>query len=302
MRRLATTLLAGALLLFTPALPQASATADCREGGRGDTGGGSVIVGAEWCQSGNNNSGGNNSGGNNNGGNYNGNNGGTTGGQSESGDSTSSGPRMYTMEEVIEICMRDGDALSISCMAAYNDRIIREDDATEDAPADETPAQAIARARITAISRLDLSRPEIGASPCQTDTGACRGTVGLPVWLWVGDGTGGALPSMSTTATAGPYSVTATAKVSKVKWSLGDGTTTTCTTTGTKYDSATHGWSDPTCGFASGWSTAGTHTLTASYVWEISISGDATGSATQTMSSTEQVTVGELQSVVTPKG
>ena len=95
--------------------------------------------------------------------------------------------------------LRDGDALSISCMAAYNDRIIREDDATEDAPADETPAQTITRARITAISRLDLSRPEIGASPCQTDTGACRGTVGLPVWLWVGDGTGGALPSMSTT-------------------------------------------------------------------------------------------------------
>ena len=202
MRRLATTLLAGALLLFTPALPQANATADCREGGRGDIGGGSVIVGAERCRSGNSNNGNNNSGGNNS--SNNNNSGGTTGGQSESGDSTSSGPRMYTMEEVIEICLRDGDALSISCMAAYNDRIIREDDATEDAPADETPAQAIARARITAISRLDLSRPEIGASPCQTDTGACRGTVGLPVWLWVGDGTGGALPSMSTTATAGP--------------------------------------------------------------------------------------------------
>ncbi|WP_415830733.1 hypothetical protein [Janibacter anophelis] len=39
--------------------------------------------------------------------------------------------------------------------------------------------------------------------------------------------------------------------------------------------------------------------MTASYVWEIAWSGDQTGTATQTMSSTRQVSVGELQSVVT---
>lgn len=39
--------------------------------------------------------------------------------------------------------------------------------------------------------------------------------------------------------------------------------------------------------------------MTASYAWEISFSGDATGSKTQTLTSTERVTVGELQSVAT---
>ncbi|WP_084450389.1 hypothetical protein [Janibacter indicus] len=83
-----------------------------------------------------------------------------------------------------------------------------------------------------------------------------------------------------------------------MKWSLGDGQTTVCSGTGTKYDEAAHGWSAPECGFEHGWKKAGTYTLTATYVWDISWSGDQTGSATQLMSSTQQVTVGELQSVV----
>lgn len=84
-----------------------------------------------------------------------------------------------------------------------------------------------------------------------------------------------------------------------MKWSLGDGQTTVCEGTGTPYDKDVHGWSAPDCGFEAGWKAAGTYTLTESYVWEISWSGDERGSATQTLSSTEQVTVGELQSVAT---
>lgn len=159
------------------------------------------------------------------------------------------------------------------------------------------PAPTAAVVRQIALGKISMTAPKIGASPCSS-AGACRGTVGVPVWLWVGDGDGH-LPSDSASATAGPFSITATAKVSQVKWSLGDGQTTVCEGTGTPYDKRAHGWSTPDCGFAAGWKSAGTYTLTASYVWEISWSGDETGSATQTLSSTEQVTVGELQSVVT---
>ncbi|WP_415830839.1 hypothetical protein [Janibacter anophelis] len=149
-----------------------------------------------------------------------------------------------------------------------------------------------------AIDQIKMGAPEVGASPCQSAADACRGTVGVPVWLWVGDGNG-SLPSDSATASAGRFTISASAKVSKVKWSLGDGQSTVCTGTGTAFDAATHGWSTPDCGFESGWKRPGTYTLTASYVWEISWSGDQTGSTTRTLSTSEQVTVGELQSVVT---
>lgn len=172
--------------------------------------------------------------------------------------------------------------------------------ATNDAPAGQ-PAQppvTVASVRQEAVDKITLTKPDLQASLCLANADSCKGTVGVPVWLWIGEGEGD-LPSESASASAGRFSIQATATVSKVKWSLGDGQSTVCSGTGTKYVSDVHGWSSPHCGFESGWKQAGTYTLTASYVWDISWSGDQTGSTTQTMSSTQQVTVSELQSVVT---
>lgn len=166
------------------------------------------------------------------------------------------------------------------------------------------PAGQPARPRVTAtqvreraVDQIRMTKPEIGASPCLADAANCTGTVGVPVWLWVGDGNG-ELPSDSAEATAGPFTIRATAKVSEVKWSLGDGQSTVCSGTGTAFNADEHGWSAPDCGFKSGWKKAGTYTLTASYVWDLSWSGDQTGSTTQTMTSTQQITVREIQTVV----
>lgn len=210
--------------------------------------------------------------------------------------------RLVSREEwavLLQDCMRgpNNDNLSPTCTADLPGIL---PDPTDPA-APPPPAVTVAQVRESAISRITMGAPKIGASPCLADPASCQGTVGVPVWLWVGDGNG-QLPSDSATATAGPYSITATAKVSTVKWSLGDGQTTVCSVTGTKYSEAAHGWSAPECGFERGWKKAGTYTLTATYVWDISWSGDQTGSATQTMSSTQQVTVGELQAVVTSTG
>lgn len=158
------------------------------------------------------------------------------------------------------------------------------------------PRVTVAQVREKAADQIKLTKPDLKASPCLSG-GGCTGTVGVPVWLWVGDGS--TLPTDSASASAGPYTVNVEAKVREVKWSLGDGQSTICQGSGTAYDKAVHGWSAPDCGFESGWSKAGTYTLTASYVWDVNWSGSVTGADSQTLSSTQEVTVREVQTTVT---
>lgn len=159
------------------------------------------------------------------------------------------------------------------------------------------PTKTKAQVREEMSSQIRLTKPKIGASPCTTETGACEAIVGVPVWLWVDEGDG-QLPSDSATASAGPFTISAKAEVVQVKWSLGDGQSTVCSGTGKAFEPS-DGWSTPDCGFAKGWTKPGTYTLTATYVWRVTWTGDETGTTTQAMSSTRDVTVGELQSVVT---
>lgn len=158
------------------------------------------------------------------------------------------------------------------------------------------PRVTVAQVREEAADQIKLTKPDLKASPCLSG-GGCMGTVGVPVWLWVGDGS--TLPTDSASASAGPYTVNVEAKVREVKWSLGDGQSTICQGSGTAYNKDLHGWSAPDCGFESGWSKAGTYTLTASYVWDVNWSGSVTGADSQTLSSTQEVTVREVQTTVT---
>ena len=153
-----------------------------------------------------------------------------------------------------------------------------------------------AQVRKKAVDKIKPTAPDLGASPCLASSNGCTGTVGVPVWLWAEDG--GDLPSDTATASAGPYTVRATGKVKSVKWSLGDGQETVCKGAGTVFDPDTHGWSAPDCGFETGWKKAGKYTLTATYVWEVSWSGDVNGSTTRELSASEDINVREIQSVV----
>lgn len=157
--------------------------------------------------------------------------------------------------ELLQDCRRgpDLDSLSPLCTAALPG-IAPEPGAA--GPPAASPV-TLAMVRESAMDQITMGAPEIGASPCLADPASCKGTVGVPVWLWADDA-GASLPSESATATAGPYSITATAKVSKVKWSLGDGQSTVCQGAGTKYVRDVHGWSSPHCGFENGWKEAGT--------------------------------------------
>ena len=85
--------------------------------------------------------------------------------------------------------------------------------------------QAIATMRLRAIG--------IGIVP-EAQAGSI-GIVGLPTWMWVADPGQHTWGPITRTASSAGYSVTATAKVQRVVWAMGDGNTVTCTKRGTPY-------------------------------------------------------------------
>lgn len=148
---------------------------------------------------------------------------------------------------------------------------------------------------LQAVTQMRLRAVEIGMAPDPSPGSV--GLVGLPIWLWV------ASPDQSTwgpntkTASAGGYSVTATGKVTQVVWSMGDGETVACTSTGTTYADSFGVSSSPDCGYR--YTKQGTYTVTATSYWTINWSGiGESGVINQTYTSSVVVTIGELQTVV----
>ncbi|MFE7365786.1 ATP/GTP-binding protein [[Kitasatospora] papulosa] len=99
--------------------------------------------------------------------------------------------------------------------------------------------EAVAR---KAVASMRLEPPKV-ASPRDVGTYV----VGMPMWMW-------ATPSpptfgpVSASATAGGVTVTATAKVTRVRWAMGDGTTVTCRGPGTPYRQSRGKAMSPDCG------------------------------------------------------
>ena len=157
-----------------------------------------------------------------------------------------------------------------------------------------TPAMLAARA----VSLLPLRGPVIGMAPQQGKTGL----VGLPVWLWtaVSPQTWG---PVSATAAVPGVSVTATARVVRVVWQMGDGSSVVCTSPGTPYSIARGDTDSPDCGYRYSRSSAGlpgdVYTVTATATWRVDWAGGGqAGSLTQTRVSTTTVRIGELQVLV----
>lgn len=150
-----------------------------------------------------------------------------------------------------------------------------------------------------AMAKLKLRKPTIGTAPCR-DAG-CSGYVGVPVWLWTPPGD---WQPQTVSATGGPYTVTITARITAVDWSMGDGHTITCTTPGTKFTPA-YGFRDsPDCGYR--YSIPSTHsanhdaryTLTATARYAVEFGGAVNGRTTTATISSTTVRIGELQAIV----
>ncbi|MDX3370270.1 ATP/GTP-binding protein [Streptomyces sp. ME02-6987-2C] len=164
------------------------------------------------------------------------------------------------------------------------------------ADGEEPPAVDPEAVAAIAVSKMELLGPDI-ASPRT----AGRYTVGVPMWLWV-DQTPTSYGPQTTSATAGAVTVTATARVSSIAWSMGDGSTVTCNGPGTPYKGSSDIAESPTCGHiykaSSAKAQSGKFTVTATSTWTVDWQGGGeSGQFTEIRESDVQVAIGELQVV-----
>ncbi|WP_308378967.1 ATP/GTP-binding protein [Streptomyces sp. ISL-43] len=147
-----------------------------------------------------------------------------------------------------------------------------------------------------AVDKMLLRPPAIGITPKPGGTGV----VGMPVYMWTATGPETYGPNTAS-ASAGGVTVIATAKVSKIVWSMGDGMTVTCTTAGTPYKAEYGKASSPDCGhrYTAPSSTAGgkyhvTATSTWSIDWQVT-GGAQAGQLTEVRTTAVDINVVEVQ-------
>ncbi|RRR87021.1 ATP/GTP-binding protein [Streptomyces sp. RP5T] len=148
-----------------------------------------------------------------------------------------------------------------------------------------------------AVDSMTLLGPAIHINPKPGG----QGLVGMPVWMAVDQSPTTWGPNTAT-ASAGGVTVTATAKVSKIVWSMGDGSTVTCTTPGTVYQKSYGLRKSPDCGHVytepSTAVSGGTYKVTATSTWVIDWNGGGTnGQLTEVRNSSVAVTIVESQAV-----
>lgn len=147
-----------------------------------------------------------------------------------------------------------------------------------------------------AVDSMTLLGPDI-ASP----RAAGKYTVGVPMWMWVNQSATTFGPNTAT-ATAGGITVTATAKVSKIVWSMGDGGSVTCNGPGTPYTSSEGMAQSPDCGHVYAKTSADAQNskfpVTATSTWTINWQGGGqAGQLAEVRQTNVRVAVGEVQVV-----
>lgn len=158
-----------------------------------------------------------------------------------------------------------------------------------------TPAQAAA----ALVKTFKLEGIAIGS----TTKVSGKGAVGLPVWLWVENQTPLSFGPYVESATLGGVTVTATAKVANIAYSMGDGQMVVCANAGTPYVKGYGNTDSPTCGHRYSEMSPGDgaqpYAVTATSNWEVvwTSSGGGGGVIGTTTQSQTQIRVGELQAV-----
>ncbi|MFG2885733.1 ATP/GTP-binding protein [Streptomyces sp. NPDC048297] len=151
-----------------------------------------------------------------------------------------------------------------------------------------------------AIGKMVLKGPAININPKPGG----KGLVGMPVWMAVDQSPTTYGPN-SASATAGGVTVTATAKISRIVWSMGDGTTVTCNGPGTVYQKSYGMKESPDCGHVyeqtSDSMAGGTFKVTATATWtvgwQVAGGGGETGQLTEVRNSQVALTIVESQAV-----
>jgi hypothetical protein len=169
-----------------------------------------------------------------------------------------------------------------------------------------TAARAADQSVRRAVEELDLPGARIGLSA------TAGGFVGAPIWLWLKGG--GALTGpTSATAAVGAAAVTATGRLISVEWTMGPpGARVVCTGPGTPWNGQLG--ASPDCGYVYKMRSlpertggTGRWPIVAKTHWQVDWQGvsggvPVAGQQTLQLSSTTDLTVGEMQALVTGDG
>jgi hypothetical protein len=161
-----------------------------------------------------------------------------------------------------------------------------------------TPEQAAE----AVVRRMDLRAADIGIVP--EDRPGSIGAVGAPVYMWTARGPATFGPQ-TLTGSAGGITISATARVDRIVWNMGDGASVTCRTPGTPYEDRYGFNPSPDCGHRYTRTSAGqpgnAYPVTATSFWVVDWTGPggSAGRITLDLTSRTSVQVGELQALVT---
>ncbi|MFJ6214190.1 hypothetical protein ACIQGZ_12775 [Streptomyces sp. NPDC092296] len=137
-------------------------------------------------------------------------------------------------------------------------------------PPPPTPEEVMAEA----VKEMPFTEPKLHSAPGPDG----KPLVGLALWLWY-DKVPGAEDTISKTVSIRGVTVTATARLRRVVWDMGDGSTVNCPGAGTPYRAADGSAESPNCGYRYQKSSAGrqhdSYTVSAVLHWRIT--GAATG-------------------------
>lgn len=148
-----------------------------------------------------------------------------------------------------------------------------------------------------AVARMQLRPIPLGTFPRLAERSPSElGYVGWRVWMWVDGPSDATWGPITRSVSERGYTVSATARVDKVVWDMGDGSSVTCGL-GTPWQSIwTHNEASPDCGHV--YSRDGEYTVTATSHWVIDWSGiGESGVLTMELSDGGTVRIAEVQVV-----
>ena len=147
-----------------------------------------------------------------------------------------------------------------------------------------------------AIASMDLRAVKIGIVP--DDKPGRVGLVGLPTWLWVADRGPSTWGPITRSASERGYTVSATARVERVVWAMGDGEVVVCRKPGIPYEKRFGERSSPECGYR--YTKQGLYSVRAASYWVVSWRGmGQSGEIRFQLTANTRIAVGELQLIRT---
>ncbi len=150
-----------------------------------------------------------------------------------------------------------------------------------------------------AVEAMKLRAGQIGTAP----PAGSMGIVGVPVWLWISDPGESTTGPITRSASAGGITVSATGRLERIVYSMGDGQQIQCGA-GTAYQASYGAAASPDCGHTYSSTSAGgsgqAYTISATSYWTVTWAGGGqSGTIPLDFTRTVQLRVGEVQVIVT---